>query len=261
MTQEAIQISETPPLPGLQLVQQANGAIETVATDFAGDTDPASVAGAYMTWADTANGLLKRRNAANTAWITVGQLWQSSLPVFSSGGTLPTLDIGPIYQVGTGVLEWAGTAYTNRQPSLRVTTSATQSLAVNTYTLAAFDQLVFDSHSWYTTANRRFTPKIPGRYFVSYYATFNLSTSASQSFAGINSVYKNGVEELWATGPAAIGSGQVTVSVSGLVYLNGTTDYVQPYSYISSPGSGITASIGQAGGGPRNAFSVFRVGP
>lgn len=75
MTQEAIQVSTTPPLPGLALVQQTNAALLTVATDFAGGTDPASLAAAHMTWADTTNSLLKRRNAANTAWVTLSNLY------------------------------------------------------------------------------------------------------------------------------------------------------------------------------------------
>ncbi|WP_198297740.1 hypothetical protein [Bordetella genomosp. 9] len=79
MTQQTIQVSTTPPLPGLQLVQQVNGALSTIATDFAGDSDPAALAGPHMTWADTANLLLKRRNAANTAWITVSNLYPRAL--------------------------------------------------------------------------------------------------------------------------------------------------------------------------------------
>lgn len=77
MTQEAILISETPPLPGLKLVQDVNKAHTTIATDFAGSTDPASLdgAGPYCKWADTASGLLKRRNAANTGWVVIGSLF------------------------------------------------------------------------------------------------------------------------------------------------------------------------------------------
>lgn len=69
MTQEAIAVSTTPPLPGLQMVQQVNAALQTIATDFAGPDDPAALAGPYMTWADTGNNLLKRRNSAGSAWV------------------------------------------------------------------------------------------------------------------------------------------------------------------------------------------------
>lgn len=77
MTQEAISISTTPPLPGLQMVQQANAALQTVASDFAGPADPAALAGPYMTWADTTNMQLKRRNSANSAWVVEGALFDA----------------------------------------------------------------------------------------------------------------------------------------------------------------------------------------
>lgn len=78
MTQESIQVSTTPPLPGLQLVQQVNDALLTVATDFAGSVDPAATANAYMTWADTGTGYLKRRNAANTDWTIIARIFPAS---------------------------------------------------------------------------------------------------------------------------------------------------------------------------------------
>jgi len=44
---------------------------------------------AYMRWADTTTGLLKIRNAANSAWITVGTLAATNLGLLSlAGGTL-----------------------------------------------------------------------------------------------------------------------------------------------------------------------------
>lgn len=110
MTQDAIAISETPPLPGLQLVQQANGALATIATDFAGDDDPAAIAGAYMNWADTANGLLKRRNAANTAWIVIGSLFERGATVYPADA-IPTTDQGDILVTGIGRMVWRGGAY------------------------------------------------------------------------------------------------------------------------------------------------------
>lgn len=74
--QTSIVIPTTPPLPGAALVDDVNDALATVATDFAGDTDPAALAPPYAVWADTANGLLKRRNAAGTAWVTLRKLFE-----------------------------------------------------------------------------------------------------------------------------------------------------------------------------------------
>ena len=114
MTQEAIQLSTTPPYPGLAMVQDANGALATIASDFAGGTDPAAFAGPNMTWADTNNNLLKRRNAAGTEWVTISPLFdelatksslEGRLPIFASG-SIPSEDVGPIYVSPYGEMEW-----------------------------------------------------------------------------------------------------------------------------------------------------------
>lgn len=89
--QEPIAISQTPPLPGLQLVQQANAAIATVATDFAGSSDPAALAAPFMTWANTSTGQVFRRNAAGSAWVEVGRVFER--PFYQSdaaSGLIPT---------------------------------------------------------------------------------------------------------------------------------------------------------------------------
>lgn len=75
MSQDKIQITNTPPLPGTQLVQELNDAFEALATDFSGSVDPAAYAFAYSLWADTGTGDLKRRNAANNAWTVIGRIY------------------------------------------------------------------------------------------------------------------------------------------------------------------------------------------
>lgn len=94
MTQEAILITTTPPLPGLTLVNSINDANLTIASDFAGSVDPAAYADAYMTWADTGTGFLKRRNAANSAWVSIGRifpaLYEAADGSIGIGSTSPT---------------------------------------------------------------------------------------------------------------------------------------------------------------------------
>lgn len=103
--QENSQVQTTPPLPGPTLVDQVNKALQTIATNFSGDSDPAALAWPYATWADTANGVLKRRNGSNTGWVIERQLFRRSIPVFADD-EIPTENIGPIYVLGTGVMEW-----------------------------------------------------------------------------------------------------------------------------------------------------------
>ena len=50
-----------------------NDALAAIVSANSGATAP-STTFAYQFWADTSTGLLKQRNAANTAWITVGTL-------------------------------------------------------------------------------------------------------------------------------------------------------------------------------------------
>lgn len=80
MTQGPIAVSTTPPLPGLDMVQQMNTALATLGTDFAGDDDPAAYAQPFMTWADTLNGRIMRRNAAGSAWVDLGPLFEEQDP-------------------------------------------------------------------------------------------------------------------------------------------------------------------------------------
>ncbi len=53
-----------------------NNALAALVSLSSGATAPTSVF-AYMPWADTANNLLKQRNAANSAWVTIATLGES----------------------------------------------------------------------------------------------------------------------------------------------------------------------------------------
>jgi len=76
--QELSQLPTTPPYSGADLVADTNKIARTLGTDFAGPDDPAAIAWPYSKWADTANNLQKRRNAANTAWEVESELFQRS---------------------------------------------------------------------------------------------------------------------------------------------------------------------------------------
>jgi hypothetical protein len=75
-------------------------------------------------------------------------------------------------------------------------------------------------------ASGKFQPTIAGYYLV----TFNLSlVSQTAAYQFIGSIYKNGVEyETLRVGNLA--NTQLRGSLSSLVYLNGTTDYIEFYA-------------------------------
>ena len=88
MASSEIAVSTTPPLPGTVLVQQINDAFQAVATQFSGAVDPAAYADAYMLWADTGTGNVKRRNAANSAWDVVGKIFPAGVVSAGAGSAL-----------------------------------------------------------------------------------------------------------------------------------------------------------------------------
>jgi hypothetical protein len=73
---------------GLAFRQDLNNALAAIVSQNSGAAEP-STTYAYQPWADTTTGLLKIRNAANNAWITVGTLADANLGLLpTTGGTL-----------------------------------------------------------------------------------------------------------------------------------------------------------------------------
>jgi hypothetical protein len=71
--------------PGASFRTDLNNALSATVTLNSGATEP-STTFAYMMWADTNTGLLKIRNAANNAWVSIRSLASAHLDV-ALGGT------------------------------------------------------------------------------------------------------------------------------------------------------------------------------
>jgi hypothetical protein len=137
MSQDSIVLSTTPPFPGLLAVQNINKANQSIATDFAGTTDPAAVTGPYMTWADTANNLIKRRNAANNAWVVEGTLFLPTPGIYPSNA-IPASDQGTdLFVQGVGRMRWFNGLYApNNFPTLYRSKGETSLASTTTITTA-----------------------------------------------------------------------------------------------------------------------------
>ena len=73
---------------GAAVRSDLNGALAAIVSNNSSASEP-SPTYAYMWWADTTTGLLKQRNSANAAWITIGTLASTNLGLLSlAGGTL-----------------------------------------------------------------------------------------------------------------------------------------------------------------------------
>jgi antitoxin component YwqK of YwqJK toxin-antitoxin module len=128
-------------------------------------------------------------------------------------------------------------------PAFSAYRSTSQSFTVNTWTRLNCDIKEFDTNSNYdNTTNYRFQPTVPGYYQMSTAVGFN-----GLSGAGFVGFYKNGSVAKVAN--FYMNNGQGT-SCSALIYLNGSTDYVEAYFYCS-------AATSVAGGSQASWFQGF----
>ena len=112
---------------GLSFRTDLNNALSAVVSNNSGATEPSTVY-AYQWWPDTTTGLLKIRNAANSAWVTVGTLASANLGLLTTasasstylplaGGTITgNLEIG-----SAGSLTFEGSSADANETSLAVT--------------------------------------------------------------------------------------------------------------------------------------------
>jgi hypothetical protein len=121
-------------------------------------------------------------------------------------------------------------------PAFSVYSSVSQSTTASAITKVQLNTKIFDTNSNFDSAtNYRFTPTIAGYYQINAGVTF-ITTTINQGLGAV--IYKNGTENSWGTATATA-SMYPTATVSCLVYLNGSTDYIELYVYN---GTGFTNS-------------------
>ena len=79
---------------GVAFLADLNNALAAIASSNSGNAAP-STTYAYQPWADTNTGLLKIRNAANNAWVTIGTLGATNLGLATASAlaTVSTNDV------------------------------------------------------------------------------------------------------------------------------------------------------------------------
>ena len=77
---------------GAAVRSDLNDALAAIVSDNSSSTAPATTY-AYQWWADTTTGLLKQRNAANSAFVTIGTLASTNLGLASLAGATFTGDV------------------------------------------------------------------------------------------------------------------------------------------------------------------------
>lgn len=135
-------------------------------------------------------------------------------------------------------LKWAAGGAASGPTFRAYRNSSNQSISAGTWTKIQYNAESWDTDSCYdSTTNYRFTPTKAGYYAVNV-AYISLGTNS-----GHVGFYKNGTSYI---APGQWGYGTYWAAhVSGLVYLNGTTDYIEAYTWQNSSGTvqaGVTDS-------------------
>jgi len=155
--------------------------------------------------------------------------------IYSSSGSTPArLGIGSTGQVLTvagGVPSWATPAGTPTNPAFRAyRNTSVQTLTVNTITKVQLNGEDYDTANCFdSTTNYRFTPNVAGYYQFNGKVYFDNTGTSHRFFAYL---YKNGSN--YATFDLTNGNPYGSVGGSELIYLNGSTDYVELYAQTSS---------------------------
>jgi hypothetical protein len=113
-------------------------------------------------------------------------------------------------------------------PAFSAYLSANQSVTQNVTTKVAFDTKEFDTNTFFGTTLSRFTPTVAGYYQVTGYVTFTTPQGTTETIA---TIYKNGAafKQL-----ADAVSSAYSYGGSALIYLNGSTDYIELYAYTNN---------------------------
>lgn len=113
-------------------------------------------------------------------------------------------------------------------PAFSAYATVNQSFSSNTFTKVTFPSEEFDTNSCYDTALYRFTPTVAGYYEVA------VSLSMSSLVTLLNAVvFKNGTAVKGASTVSSPNSVGLTTQANALVYLNGSTDYIEAYIYAT----------------------------
>lgn len=113
-------------------------------------------------------------------------------------------------------------------PAFSAYQSSSQSLSGGVFTKLQFQTEEFDTNSNYDKdTNYRFLPTVAGYYQV------NASVTVAAGQVAIT-LYKNGTP--FKSGPSILATAYST-TVAALIYLNGSTDYVESYGYVGATSS------------------------
>jgi len=114
-------------------------------------------------------------------------------------------------------------------PAFSAYLPSNQTISATTWTKIQLSVKEFDTNNCFdATTNYRFTPTVPGYYQIN----INISIPSASS-RNVYSIYKNG-SEFKTVSDVGISTNYWRANGGAIIYLNGTTDYVEMYAYSSA---------------------------
>jgi hypothetical protein len=176
----------------------------------------------------------------------------SIITATNSSGLTTSADNSGVLQLASGtgnlvtVPSVTGTAMVSgNMPAFSAYASGSQSLSSLTLTKIQFNTEEFDTANCYdNSTNYRFTPNVAGYYQISMTAGIGSTGSAVANTQLTGCIYKNGSIAKFGGQTLLNNTYDMLCTVSTLIYLNGSTDYVEGYLRQISGGS-LSSAAGQ----------------
>jgi len=166
----------------------------------------------------------------------------SIITATTTSGLTQSADNSGVLQLASGtgnlvtVPSVTGTAMVSgNMPAFSAYLNSAQTLSSNTFTKITLNAEEYDTaNAFDSTTNYRFTPQVAGYY------QFNMQISIATTTCNIiPTLYKNGTAYIRSSN---LQTTSESVSGSWMVYLNGSTDYVELWASIST-GQGLSTGI------------------
>ena len=140
------------------------------------------------------------------------------------------------------------TGFAGNGPAFSVYRSSNQNVSQSNWTKVNFNTKEFDTASAFdNTTNYRFQPTVAGYYQLTAGILFDVAVNG-YNYMGF---WKNGSVYRYSASNNSNQAGDITLNSSVLVYMNGSTDYMEVWAY-----SGATSPY-FGGGSQRSFFSGF----
>jgi len=141
-------------------------------------------------------------------------------------------------------------------PAFEVSLSADQTLSNGVETLVAFDTIHIDTGNYFSTSTRRFTPQVAGKYYI-YGLGQQFTSGNTLSYITIR---KNNVRVArFAVDNRSSANGTSNShTVSAIVNMNGTTDYVDLYCNFNGTGTPVRIAAWSTGN-PATLFGGYKI--